>query len=92
MPADGFPFTVRVSCQIDFIGSLRLFFQFAQQIAFAADGNILGFEIVFNVNAHLAFGQIADMPHGSLNFIIASQKFSNGTCLCRRFYNDKVFL
>ncbi len=91
MPADGFPFAVRVSCKEYFVRIFRIPPQLAQKLAFAADGDIFGFKIILDVNTQLAFRQIADMPHGSLNFIAAPQKFADGRSFRGRFHDNQIF-
>ena len=91
MPADGFPFTVRVSCEIYFVSSLRIFTKFAQKFPLPADRNIFGFKVIFKIDTQLAFRQVTDMTHRSLNLIVAAQEFADRSRFCRRFYNHQIF-
>ena len=75
VPADSFAFTVRVSCDINFISLFGCCFQFLNQFALAADIDVLGLKSVFYIHAENAFRQIAQVPHGSAYSIIAPQKF-----------------
>ena len=61
MPGNGFAFAVRVCCEKDFIGILRFFFERADDIAFAADIDIMRRKVILDINAERAFGQVADM-------------------------------
>ena len=78
MPADGFPFPVRVSCQVDFIGLGRFRLQGTDQISLAANIYVFGFKPVLHIDTQGALGQIPEMSHGRGYRIIFSQKFSNG--------------
>ena len=60
MPRDGFSLSIRVGCQIDFRSILGFFFQFFDDISLPADGDVLRFKVVINVDSQLAFRQI---PH-----------------------------
>ncbi|MNC38797.1 hypothetical protein D3C75_874230 [compost metagenome] len=72
MPGDRLPFAVRVSRQIDFFHFFAGILQFLENVPLAADGNIFGFKIVFELDAHLALRKVADMAHGSLHDIFAA--------------------
>ncbi|MPM47368.1 hypothetical protein SDC9_94077 [bioreactor metagenome] len=53
MPADGFPFAVRVGREKHFLGGLCLFADALQHIASAAQGDVLRLKIVFNLDPKL---------------------------------------
>ena len=91
MPGDCLSLAVRVGCQIDFSGSLRLFFEFLDQIALPADRNILWLKIVFHVDAQFALRQVSDMSDRSNDLIGRAQIFADGFCLGRRFHDDQCF-
>ena len=80
MPGDRFSFTIRVSCQIHFVGLRRLLEQFFQKIVLAAHNDIFRFKTRFHVNAELALRQIAQMPHRSLDrvFVFPEIFFDGG--------------
>ena len=73
MPRDGFPFSVRVSCDIYFICVLCFLFHFRNERAFALDVDIFYLEIVLRVDAETAFRQISDMTLARNDFIIAAK-------------------
>ena len=52
VPGDGFSFSVRVTCQKDFLGIFGFFFQRIDQVTLAADVDILGFVVVLKVDGH----------------------------------------
>ena len=61
MPADRLTFTVRVSCQIDFIRFLRFLAKRRKNISLTADRDVLGLVVIFRIKPHLALGQIPYM-------------------------------
>ena len=61
MPGNRLALTVRVSRQNDGLGALGLLADALKHLAAAANGDIFGFEIVFNIDAQLGLGQIADV-------------------------------
>ena len=89
MPGDCLSLAVRVGCQIDFSGSLRLFFELLDQIALPADRNILWLKIVFHVDAQFALRQVSDMSDRSNDLIGRAQIFADGFRLGRRFHDDQ---
>src|SRR5690606_31738532 len=66
------------------------FLQLVDYFSFAPDGDVPGLEIIFYVDAHLAFGQIPDVSYRSNDFVVLSQEFAYGVGLCRRFHYYKV--
>ena len=91
MPADGFPFPVRVGGQIDHTALFGLGFQFLDGSGLAADIDILRGKVIFNVHPQLAFGQVPDVAHGSHHFVSPTQIFLNGFALGRAFHDDQFF-
>ena len=45
---------------------------------FASDGNVLWFEIVLDIDAKLAFGQVPHMPDRSDDLIVCTKILANG--------------
>ena len=89
MPADRFPLTVRVCCEIDLRCVLRFLADTAQDIAAPADRDILQVIIMINVHAKLTLGKIADMPLGSFHLVSFSKILADRFCLRRRLNNDQ---
>ena len=75
VPGNGLPFAVRVSRKIDGSGILGVLFQLVDQLGLVPHGNILRLKAVFDIDAHLALGQVAQMPHGRFHFIAAAEVF-----------------
>ena len=90
MPGDGLALPVRVRGQIDGLGGLGFFFQFADQFLFIPDGDIPGLKAVLNIHAHLALGQIPQVAHGGGHLIVAAQIFFNGFGFRRRLDDHQV--
>ena len=70
MPGNGLPFAVGVGGVQHFIRGFGVFLQFFQHFPFAADGDVMGRETVFHIDAEFAFGEVADVSHGGDHFII----------------------
>ena len=90
VPGDGFAFSIRVSCQIDGSGSFCSLFQFLDEIRFFFHRDVFRLEIVIQIHAHRALGQIAQMPHAGLDLIIRAKIFSDCLCLGRRFHDYQI--
>ena len=73
MPGNRLPLAVRVGCQINTAGSLCLLADVADQIASAADVDIMRFKIVFNIHSQGALGQVAHVPFGGNDAIIGAK-------------------
>ena len=74
VPGDRFALPVRVRCQID---AVRLFDQLAQarqELSLAADRDVFGLIIMFDIDAHLTLGEVAYMSVGRRHLIRGPQK------------------
>ena len=89
MPGDCLSFAVRIACQIDLVGMLRVLLERLDEIALAAYVDVLRREVILDVDAELALRQIAQMPHGSAHHVLLSQIFLDGLGLGRRLDNDE---
>ena len=83
MPGDGFPFAVRVGCEIDVVAGLGGLLQVGDDLLLALDGLVVGFKVVVEVDADLALGQVTDVSHGGLDGVAIAQVASDGLCFCR---------
>ena len=91
MPRDGFALAVRVRREIDGVALLRGLLQLADQGLLAADGLIIGLEIVLDVDAQLALGQVAQMAHAGLDRVAPAEIFPDGFRLGRRLDDHQIF-
>ena len=89
MPGDGLPFPVRVGAQQDAVGLFGLVPQHLDDVALAADGDVMGGVVMVEIHAHGALGQVADMAHAGLDHVILAQEAFDGLGLGRRFYDDE---
>ena len=89
MPADGFPFAVRVCREIDLGSVLGFLPDPAQDIAAAADCDVFQFKVMIGINTELTFGQVTDMALGGFHFIAFSQVTPDRLCFGGRFHNDQ---
>ena len=92
MPGDCLALAVRVRCKIDNITFFRFLFQLLDQLALVTDRLIDRLEIVLDVHADLAFGQVTQVSHAGLDHIFLAQISLNGFRLCRRFHDHQVFV
>src|SRR5205823_13531763 len=58
--------------------------QLGDNFLFAGDDDVFGFEVIVDVDAQGALGQIFDMAEGSLDCVALSQIFFDGLRLGRR--------
>ncbi len=89
MPADRFPLTIRVGCQIDGGGGLRGFLEVAQHLLPAPDDLELGRKIIFHVYRQRLDGQIADVTHRGLDRELLPQELVDGLGLGWGFNNHQ---
>ncbi len=73
VPGNGFALTVRVGRKVDGLGGLGFLFHLFDERAFAADIDVFRREIVFDIDAERAFGQVADMTDRCDDFEVLSQ-------------------
>ena len=63
MPGNRLALAIRVTCEIDFIRILGIFFERLDEVALATDVDVFRLELVIYVDAELALRQIAQMSH-----------------------------
>ncbi|MPM72290.1 hypothetical protein SDC9_119263 [bioreactor metagenome] len=90
VPGDGLPFAVRVGREVDFDGLFGGGLQVGDGPGAARTGDVLGGEVMFDIDAEFALGQIADMAHRGHDFEIVSDHPGDGARLGRRL-NDQKF-
>ena len=94
VPADGFSFTVRVCCEIDVVGFLRLLLQILYRVCLVLGNDIGRFKIIFNINTEAVLAldrEIADMSLAGNDGIVFSEIFGDRLGLRRRLYNYQIF-
>ena len=90
MPGDGLSLAVRVGGEIDGVAVLRRVLELVHQGLFSLDLDIMGLEVVLDIHAEGALGQIPQMAHTRLDDIIAPQIFSDRLRFGRRLYDHKI--
>ena len=90
MPADSFPFPVRVGGQIDHVAGLGGFFQVADNVLFPLDGAVFRFKVVVNIHAQSAFGQVPQVAHTGFHLIAGTQILADGLCLGGRLHDHET--
>jgi len=91
MCGDGFAFTVRIRGEIDSVHTSGQLLQPGNNFLFAGDDDVFGFEVVLDIHAESALGQIFDVPERGLNGVAFAQILLNGFRLGGRFDDDESF-
>ena len=89
MGGDSLAFAVGVRCDQDTVRLLGCRFKLLDDRALAFDLDILGLEVLLDVDAQFALGQVHDMPDGGLDRVILAQILGDGLCLGRGFDYDE---
>ena len=90
VPADGLTLTVRVGGQIYGVAGLGEFFQLIDKLLLTPDGAVVGLEVVLDIHAQLAFGQVTQMSHTGPDLVIRSQIFADGLGLGRGLHDHQI--
>ena len=88
MGGDGFAFAIRVRSEVDVVGREGQLLQLGQDFFFSRNDDVLGFEIVFDVDAQAAFGQVFHVAERSVDGEPRTQIFLDGLGLGWRFDDD----
>ena len=89
MPSDRLSFTVGIACKIDLGCMLRILLQRLDEVALAADIDVLRRKVVLDVDAELALRKIAQMPHGRSHHVFLAEILLDRLRLRRRLDNDQ---
>jgi hypothetical protein len=90
VPGNRFPLAVRIGGEKDLGRILRVGLELCDDLFLLGRNHIMGTKIMFNVDAHLAFRQIANMPDRRAYSKAAPQKAPHRPRLGRRFDDDKA--
>ena len=88
MPGDCFSFAVRVCCKEDLACLFCFLFQLADDVALAANVDIIRLEAVFDIDTETAFRQIADMTARCKNLIVCAKIAFDGSGFGGRLHNN----
>ena len=89
MPADRLAFAVRVGGEKDAVGVLGLALELLDELFLALDADVLGRVVVFDINAQLGGGQVADVAHAGRDLVVLAQIFADGFRLCGRLHDHE---
>ena len=92
VPGNGLALPVRVGCQIYLIALFREGFQILDDVFLALDRLVDRREIVLQIHAHRALGQIAEVAHTGLDLVAAAQVFADRLGLGRRLDDHQIGL
>ena len=88
MRGNGFALAVRVRREIDRVGRRGELLQPGDNFFFAGNDDVLGIEIVLDIDAERALGQIFHVPQRRFDRKSLTQIFLDGLRLGRRFDDD----
>ena len=92
VPRYSLSFAVGVGSEINGIALGNIFLYHLYYGLFVLGYDVLGLEVVLNVDAQTLLRQIADVPFGRHYPVAATQIFGDGLCLMRRLYNYKFHI
>ena len=88
MGGNGFAFAVRVRRQVNGVGRGCQLLQLGDNLFFAGDDDVIGLEVVLDIDAQRALGQIFHVAERGFDREALTQIFLDGLRLGRRFDND----
>ena len=90
VPGNGFALPVRVGCEVDGVSLGGIGLEFFNERLLAPDGDILGSEIMLDVHAHFALGQVPQVAHAGLDGVAGAKILPDGLCLGGRLHDHKI--
>ena len=90
VPGNGLSLAIRVGCEENFVRVLGFLLDFLDDVALAADVDIVGGEIVFDIHTQGALGQVADVTYRSDYLVVGSEVALDGARLGGRLHNDQI--
>ena len=91
MGGDGFAFAVGIGCEIDGVGAAGKLFEMRDYLLFAGNDLVLGGEIIVDIDAETALGQILNMAEGSFYVVTVAKIFLNRLGLGGGLDDDQTF-
>ena len=73
VPADRLPFPVGVGGDVERVGLLGGLLEIVEHLLLGRRDHVLGLELLLGIHAELGLGQVAHVPHGGLDHILAVQ-------------------
>ncbi len=90
VPGNRLPLAVRVSRQVNLLGSLHARLEILHNLGLVTRNQVLRREIVVDIDAELALGQVPDVPHRRLDLESPSQVLLDGPGLGGRLDDDEL--
>ena len=90
MPGDGLALAIGVGGQEDLARVLGLLLDLLDDVALTADIDVVGGEIVLNINPKGALGQVADVTHRGDDLVVRAEIALDGARLGGRLHNDQI--
>ena len=92
VPGNGLALAIGVGCEEHLVRVLGFLLDLLDDIALSADIDIVGGEIVFNIHAQGALGQITNVTHRSNDLVVRTEIALDGARLGGRLHNDQIRL
>ena len=90
VPGDRLSLPVGVGRKKDLAGVLRLFFELTDHVALAADVDIMGLEMIVDVDAERTLGEVADVSDRRDDLISGAEIALDRQCFCRGFHDNEI--
>ena len=90
MPGNSLALAIRVGCEEDLACVLGLLLDLLDDVALAADVDVVSGEVILDVYAQRAFGQVADVTHRGDDLVVGAQIALDGACLGGRLHDDQI--
>jgi hypothetical protein len=91
VPGDGLALPVRVGPQINVLHPRGRFFEVADHLVFAHDGDVFGVEFPVHLHPQFIFGQVPDVAFAGADVKLFAQIFLEGLGLGGRFHDEQGF-
>ena len=92
MPRDRLALAVRVSREVDVFAFFRAVAQILDDAFLARQRAVFRLEIMLDVHAERALGQISQVAHAGLDHVVRSEIFSDGLRFGGRLHDDQICL
>ena len=88
MSGDGFAFAIGIGREVDVVGRERQLLQLGENLFFSGNDDVLGFEIIFEIDTEAALGQVFHVAVRSIDRESLAQILLDSFRLSGRFDND----
>ena len=91
MESNRLALAIRVGGEVDMLLALGLLLYVLDDLRLARNDVVFGLEVMLDIDAERAFGQIDDMADRRSYLIVRAEVALDGFRLSRRLYDDEVF-